>query len=236
MDVVRRLPYSVSNSNVSVFELWQIKDSARISKELELKEASTRQKLLACREQMKTMGISLASVSHGKFYQSKTSVSGCGNRQTSVSYVSPVTLSSQGDVGENRGQCSTTSSPDRRRPVFKPPRVRSRLSADFSQANKNASNSCSSSPRRRFSAPEKVIHRPGKSVVLRSEGKLVEYMNTSHKKMYQSSSFPRWLTGGSDQVCVMGLNSTSRKVPFKKGTRVRDDKRRFSNVSSEGCV
>ena len=180
---------------------------------------------------MKTMGISLASMSHGKFYQSTTSVSGCGNRQTSVSYVSPVTLSSQGDVEENRGQCSTTSSPDRRRPVFKPPRVRSRLSTDFSQANKNASNSCSSSPRRRFSAPEKVIHRPGKSVVLRSEGKLVEYMNTSHKKMYQSSSFPRWLTGGSDQVCVMGLNSTSGKVPFKQGTRVRDDKRRFSNVS-----
>ena len=180
---------------------------------------------------MKTMGISLASVSHGKFHQSTTSVSGCGNRQTSVSYVSPVTRRSQGDLGENRGQCSTTSSPDRRRPVFKPSRVRSRLSADFSQANKNASNSCSSSPRRRFSAPEKVIHRPGKSVVLRSEGKLVEYMNTSHQKMYQSSSFPRWLTGGSDQVYVMGLNSTSRKVPFKQGTRVRDDKRRFSNVS-----
>ena len=185
---------------------------------------------------MRNMGISLASVSHGKFCQSTTSVSGCRSRQTSISYVSPVTLRSQGDVGENMGQCSPTPPPDRRRPVFKPPRLRSRLSADFLQANKNGLNSCSSSPRRRFSAPEKVIHRPGKSVVLRSEGKLVEYMSTSHKKIYQSSSFPKWPTGGSGQVYVMGLNSTSQKVPVKQGTKVRDDKRRFSSVSWEVCV
>lgn len=204
----------------------QGKDVTQTSKELELKEGSTRQKLLARREQMRNFGFSTPPMHHGMSCQSPASVSGfrAGTHQASFPATSTLPLRWKDHGREGRVQCSPNLPLDTRDIVVKPPRLKSRLSDNSLQMNNTVPNFHRAALRRTFLNQER-LSKSAKCATSRSEGKrspLSEHINNSRRAVYHNSTFPRQI-GNGVQSDLSGLKNVRRKMPKKQGTSLKHD-------------
>ncbi|XP_078356214.1 uncharacterized protein LOC144641028 [Oculina patagonica] len=192
-------------------------------KELELKEVSTRQKLLARREQMRNFGLSSPTLSHQSAPSTSSFRSGTGSGNVTLSRTSSMTLHWEDGGRETGDQYRTvpgspiSSIPASNSRNSKPVASRRELKDNSRKIHHMALSSQSSFSKRGFSNQERFYSRD-KSGTSRNVGKncpLVDYMNNSHRTLYHKSTFPRRIENG---VCpdLRGTKSAQRTTPKRQ--------------------
>ncbi|KAL9955265.1 hypothetical protein ACROYT_G036563 [Oculina patagonica] len=192
-------------------------------KELELKEVSTRQKLLARREQMRNFGLSSPTLSHQSAPSTSSFRSGTGSGNVTLSRTSSMTLHWEDGGRETGDQYRTvpgspiSSIPASNSRNSKPVASRRELKDNSRKIHHMALSSQSFFSKRGFSSQERFYSRD-KSGTSRNVGKncpLVDYMNNSHRALYHKSTFPRRIENG---VCsdLRGTKSAQRTMPKKQ--------------------
>lgn len=213
-------------------------------KELELKEMSTRQKLLSRREQMRNLiGFSNTTPSHQA--ARSTSSFRSGTSHSSLSRTSSMTSYWENGVRDSGTQYrSVTSSPilsisssKSKTIVAKPVASRRRLSDTLPQiGNVKPSSESSLTSKRGFSSPGRFSGRNKRGTLRNGDTNcpISHYMNNSHQTLYYKSTFPRRIENG---VCsdLHGTETAQRAIPKRHKAYVSSESK-FARNSSSGCL
>lgn len=213
-------------------------------KELELKEMSTRQKLLSRREQMRNLiGFSSLTPSHQAALSTSSFRFETGH--SSLSRTSSMTLPGEDGGRENGTQYRPVPgspilpipSSNSKNIVAKSVAPRSGLSDNLRQKrNMTPSSAESSFSKRGFSSQGRFVSRD-KRGTLRSVDKscpIAHYMSNSHRTLYHKSTFPRRIENG---VCsdLRGTKTAQRTIP-KRQKGCASSESELSRNSSSGCL
>lgn len=187
---------------------------------------STRQKLLARREQMRNFGLSSPTLSHQSAPSTSSFRSGTGSGNITLSRTSSMTLHWEDGGREYGDQCRTvpgsliSSIPasNSRNFVVKPAASRSGLKDNSHYKTPNVALSSQSSFSKRGISSQERLYSRDKSGTSRNVVKscpLVDYMNNSHRTLYHKSTFPRRIENG---VCsdLRGTKSAQRTMPKRQ--------------------
>ena len=228
--------------NCHMFTPLQIKEQQQPTqsfKELELKEMSTRQKLLARREQMRNFGFSTPTL----FRQTAPSTSSfLSSGHLTLSRTSSVTLHWEDGARENGDQCrtvpssSTLSIPasNNRNFVAKPVVTRSGSQGSSRKIHNMTPSSQSSSSKRGFSSQERFSNKVGMTGKGKQSCPIVDYMKNSHQTMYHKSTFPRRIENG---VCSdMRGTKSEQRTTSKRQRASANSESILARSSSSSCL
>lgn len=175
---------------------------------LKLKEDTTRQKLLACREQLRNFGFS----SPVNFFQGMPL-----NSQSSVS-----SLETTLPCKKNMQDSPISSFNGKRNAVGKPSLPKGRIGVDSNATNAAVLNSRCAGSRRTLLNQEEVSRKDGSTPARRDLKTLADYIKNSRQALYRKSTFPRKVFSSSvDNSCR--AKKVPQKTTWRKGVIVQKD-------------
>ena len=199
---------------------------------------STRQKLLARREQMRNFGFSTLTLSR----QSAPSTSSfLSSGHLTLSRSSSVTLHWEDGARENGDQCRISSSPtlpipasSKRNFVGKPVVTGSSLQGNSRKIHNKTPSSQSSSSKRGFSSQERFSDKVGMMGKGKQSCPIVDYMKNSHQTLYHKSTFPRRIENG---VCSdVGGTKRAQRTTSKRLRACANSEAILAKSSSSSCL
>lgn len=199
---------------------------------------STRQKLLARREQMRNFGFSIPTLSR----QSAPSTSSfLSSGHLTLSRTSSVTLHWEDGARENGDQCRISSSPtlsipasNKRNFVGKPVVTGSSLQGSSRKIHNMTPSSQSSFSKRGFSSQERFSNKVGMMGKGKQSCPIVDYMKNSHQTLYHKSTFPRRIENG---VCSdMRGTKRAQRTTSKRLRACANSEAILARSSSSSCL